>query len=63
MTRIGEELAAVSKHTYEAAEQAEVRESHHLLLHTVFLVEEPPSAAKLNLARDRAVLEVAEHIA
>ena len=61
VTRIREEGAAIGKHTYEAAEQTEVRECHHLLLHTVLLVKEPPARTELYLTRATAILEVTKH--
>ena len=43
VTRVAQERTAVGQHTYHAAQETEVGECHHLLLHTVFLIEEPPA--------------------
>jgi hypothetical protein len=43
VARIREERAGVGKHTYETAEESEEGEAVHLLLHTVLLIEEPPT--------------------
>ena len=61
MTGVGEEGAAVGKHTYEAAQQAKYREGVHLPFHAVLLVIEPPSAAKLYLPWGGTLLEVTQH--
>ena len=61
MARIREEAARVGDHPHEAREQAHVREGAELRLDAVLLVEEPPGGAVLHLARDGAVLEVADH--
>lgn len=61
MTRVTEERTAVSQHTYHAAQETEVGERHHLLLHTVLLIKEPPTGTELNLTRYTTVLEVTQH--
>ena len=42
-------------------EQAVVRQRVQLPLHRFLLIEEPPAAAELDLARDAAVLEIPDH--
>lgn len=59
--RVGKEGTAVGQHADEQAQQAMVGERFELPLHPVLLIEKPPAAAELHLARRRAVLEVADH--
>ena len=60
MTRITQERAAVSEHTYETAQQAKYGEGIHLPYHSIHLVIEPPAGTKLDLPGFTA-LEVAQH--
>lgn len=53
-TRIGE-------HSDEARQQAIVGKGVKLPLHSLFLVEEPPAGAELDLARDTTILIIARH--
>ena len=61
VTRIAQERAAVGQHAHETTQQAEIRQGHHLFLHAVFLIEEPPAGTELDLTRAASVLEIAEH--
>ncbi len=58
---IREKTTAIGQHPDEASENAEMRKGVYLPLHRFFLIEEPPTAAELHLARESSVLEVAEH--
>lgn len=57
VTRVGKERARIGDHSDESTEQTEVGKGVHLIAHTTFLIEEPPTRAVLNLSRSNAVLE------
>ena len=61
MARIGHEGARIGKHAHEARQQPHIGKRVHLQLHALFLIQEPPAAAELHLARRFPVLEVADH--
>ena len=56
---VAQEAAAVGQHTDEVAQQAEVGQGLHLVLHADLLVAEPPGAAGLDLAGHLVGLEAA----
>ena len=46
---VAQEAAAVRQHTHEVAQQAQVGQAGHLLLHARLCIVEPPGAAVLDL--------------
>src|SRR6202044_363503 len=50
MARIGHEGSRVGDHTDEAREQIDVGKRVQLPLHAFLLIQEPPTAAKLNFS-------------
>ena len=61
MPRVRKERPTVRQHPDEAPQKAQRGQDVHLRLHPVFLIEEPPARAELDLAGRHAVLEVPEH--
>ena len=61
MARIGHEGPRIGQHADEARNQAAIGKRVNLPGHRLFLVEEPPAAAELDLAGHRAILEIADH--
>ena len=57
VTRVGKEGARIGNHAHESTEQSEVGESVHLIAHTAFLIEEPPTGTVLNLSGGDTILE------
>ena len=60
MAGVAQEAAAVRQHTHEVAQQAQVGQAGHLLLHARLCIVEPPGAAVLDLARHFSALERAD---
>src|ERR1035438_2418669 len=61
MPRVADKAPRIGQHPDEAAQKAQVGQGIDLPFHQILLVEKPPAASKLELARDRAVLEIADH--
>ena len=57
---VAQEAAAVGEHAHEVAQQAQVGQALHLVLHADLLVVEPPGRTVLDLAGHLAALEAAQ---
>ena len=60
MAGVAQEAAAVGEHAHEVAQQAQVGQALHLVLHADLLVVEPPGRTVLDLAGHLAALEAAQ---
>ena len=60
MARIGEQGAAVRKHTDEGCDMASRREIVEVLFHAHFIVEEPPRGTVLDFSACLVALEAAD---
>ena len=61
MAGVAQEAAAIGQHTNKVAQQAQVCQALHLVLHADLLVVEPPAGAVLDLAGDLIILEAAQN--
>ena len=61
MTGVAQEAAAVGQHANKVAQQAQVCQALHLVLHADLLVVEPPCGTMLDLARHLGALEAAQN--
>ena len=60
MAGVAQEGAGIGEHTDEAAEQTQIGQRLHLILHAGLMVVEPPGGTVLDLAGYGAVLETAD---
>ena len=60
MTGIAKERTGVGEHTDEIAQQTQVAQGDHLLLHTGLVVVEPPAGAVLDFTGNGLILEAAD---
>lgn len=55
------ETSGIGKHTDKTADQSHIGKGIHLSDHSVFLIQEPPSRAELNLTFNASVIEITDH--